>query len=125
MDGTTGRNAACDAVVVVGGGRWADIWCRVVSGAAPDAQIHQISPSLHRRMAISNGRPASVAGPPHRLLWPTVASALATSDISRRPPGSLVAVVANAPADHGTVARSLIEAGVPTLVEKPFTLDLN
>ncbi len=124
MHGTAGRPASCDAVVVVGGGRWADIWCRVVSGAVPDAQIHQISPSLHRRAGSSERGPAVVAGPPHRLLWPTVASALAGTGIRHRSPGSVVAVVANAPADHGTVARSLIEAGVPTLVEKPFTLDL-
>ncbi|MEZ5411782.1 MAG: Gfo/Idh/MocA family oxidoreductase [Acidimicrobiales bacterium] len=44
-------------------------------------------------------------------------------DVRRRAAGSVVAIVANAPADHGDAARALLEAGVPTLVEKPFTLD--
>lgn len=120
MHGSRGQRRTCDVVLVVGGGRWADVWCRVIAGAAPDAEIHQVSPSLSLRVGPPAAGPAVVAGPPARLVWPTVTSALA--GLGREPAGSAVAVVANAPDDHADAARTLLAAGVPTLVEKPFAL---
>jgi dTDP-4-amino-4,6-dideoxy-D-glucose ammonia-lyase len=101
-------------IVLVGGGRWARVWYRVLSAVRPQPRVHWVSTRNKRGVAIWLDEA--------RAEGPTLAPAQLYDSLDalfavHQPH---VAIVANLPSEHGAAARALLEHGSHVLVEKPL-----
>jgi predicted dehydrogenase len=94
-------------IAVIGGGRWARIYVRLLAAHAADiASIVVVTPrnvdGMRAWAAAENLPGVEITG-----AWPE--------------PGRVdAAIVVNAASDHDSAAEKLLRAGIPLLVEKPF-----
>src|SRR5262245_5053326 len=95
-------------IALVGGGRWARVYARVLS-TLPDVVGAVTIVSPHNADGMRNWVAAE------RLGY-NVADA-------RDPSGFDAAIIVNAAGDHESSALLFLQAGVPALVEKPFALN--
>jgi predicted dehydrogenase len=102
-------------IALIGGGRWARLWARVLASQLPQPRVHWVSSRNRDGLAAWLADQGAAGGPaPSRVdLYAELDELIAAA----RPP---VAIVANLPAEHGRAARALIEHGCHVLVEKPF-----
>ena len=101
-------------LLVIGGGRWARVYLSVLAGLdLPHAHVVMIS--RHGGAALDKALAAANARVPGRFSH--------VSDLKvalKEPVGA--AIIANAARDHVRTAETLLECGIPVLVEKPVAL---
>ncbi|MBA3884452.1 MAG: Gfo/Idh/MocA family oxidoreductase [Acidobacteria bacterium] len=100
---------------MIGGGRWARVWYRVLTGLRPQPRIHWASSRNHNGVADWLSEQSAVHGV---SLPPTDLYAGLEALVAAARPG--MAIVANLPAEHGRTVRMLLDHGCHVLVEKPF-----
>ena len=96
--------------MLVGGGRWAKVWFRVLSGLRPQPRIHWVSP---RNRAGLECWLATHDCSEHVRLYSSLDELFGTVQPD-------VAIVANLPAEHCATVRALLARDCHVLVEKPF-----
>ena len=103
-----------ERISIIGGGRWA----RIITQA-----LNQIAPSSIELVLFSHhnfSENQSWLTEQKLDKFVTLTSETPYFDSSK----SNLAIVANSPTHHAKIAHQSISAGVPTLVEKPFTLSM-
>ena len=106
-----GGSSTLDAptVLIVGGGRWA----RTLLAALTDVGVD----SAHIGVVSARNSPAVRTWSGATEVWADLRDAISSRVWS-------AAIVANLPSEHHAAARALLEAGIPTLIEKPVVATL-
>lgn len=102
------------SIVLIGGGRWGRVHAGVLQALLPaDGNITWVS--RHNQSELLRWLTRHEEAGPQMSLTSNLKQALESKPDA--------AVVVTAPLIHGALTRELLEAGVPTLVEKPLALD--
>lgn len=102
------------SVVLVGGGRWGRVHAGVLKRVLPhDGRLLWVS--HHNRAELERHLADQDETEPQGSMMPDLRAAMRTKPDA--------AIIVTAPNTHGAVAREVLEAGVPALVEKPLALD--